>query len=101
MDKVNKWVAKYEKKPCPQTVAYAKAELDPTRFHKFIELTGYVSVHPRKHKCERRLKIESMELGDVILVETLWKDKNYIYAINDEGEKMYLVENRKTIKRVK
>ena len=101
MDKVNKWVAKYEKKPCPQTVAYAKTELDPTRFYKFIEITGYVSVHPRKPKCKRRLEIEAMDIGAVTPIETLWKDKNYIYAINYEGEKMYLVENRKTIKRVK
>ena len=99
MEKVYKWVEKYEAKPLPITVSNAKKALDTTRFNKFIELTGYV-YRTKSPKCERRMELENMSIKDKIEVGNIKQDRNLIYAL-EKDDYLFCIIDKKTIIRLK
>jgi hypothetical protein len=99
MQKVIKWVEKYEEKPLPITVSNARRQLPPTSFNKFLELTGYKKQNGSK-KGERRIILEAMEVGERIDVEKLNSDLNLVSRLN-KTERYYLLINKTYIERVK
>lgn len=99
MEKVYKWVEKFEEKPLPITVSNAKKALDATRFNKFIELTGYV-YKTENLKCDRRLVFENMKIGQKIEVVNIKQDQNLIYSLQKDGYLFCIIDN-KIIARIK
>ena len=92
MEKVYKWVDKYNANPTAQQVCTAKHALDNSRFQKFLDITGYI---PRKHKkkADRLIEIEAMEVNESLQVSDLKKDMYYISRINNDFQRLYFIRN--------
>lgn len=99
MEKLYKWVDKYEAKPLPITVSNAKKALDATRFNKFLELTGYV-YRTKNPKCERRLVLENMSINQKIAVGDIKQDTNLIYSLQKD-DYLFCIIDKKIITRIK
>jgi hypothetical protein len=99
MDKVYKWVARFEEKPLPITVSNAKRQLQPTSFNKFLELTGYV---PQccSPKGERRLLLESLKINESIPVDNIKVDYGVIGRMQKDGF-LFCIINKEKITRIK